>query len=195
MNLVVAFEAILVVCCLISLNLARQSFFPASLFWAFGALCIGVTAVLGGFKFAGYPAVETYHTTAKHFAGSIGIAAFTLGALAGLFADLFIRFYWGILLGLIVLLCAALLFGFWRFSPAIQMGLVGVIFLIGLVRLLSAGLLALYLILGVAFLVLSEIAVKWLAINTGMDPLNIYHVLISLAVVSFGLSASRDDWE
>ena len=195
MNLVVAFEAILVVCCLISLNLARQAFFPASLFWAFGSICIGVTAALGGFKFAGFTAVETYHTTAKHFAGSIGIAAFALGALAGLFADLFIRFYWWILLAILVTLCAALLFGFWRFSPLVQMGLVGVIFLIGLVRLLSAGVLAMYLILGVVCLVLSDVAVNLLSINTGMDPLNIYHVLISLAVVSFGLSASRDEWE
>ncbi|MZR30006.1 hypothetical protein [Sneathiella litorea] len=195
MNLVVAFEAILVVCCLISLNLARQAFFPASLFWAFGAACIGITAALGGFKFAGFGAVETYHTTAKHFAGSIGIAAFVLGALAGLFADFFARFYWWILLVLLAVLCAALLFGHWRFSSNIQMGLVGVIFLVGLVRLLSAGMLAIYLILGVVCLVLSKIAVKWLALNTGMDPLNIYHVLVSLAVVSFGLAASRDDWE
>lgn len=195
MNLVVAFEAILVVCCLISLNLARQAFFPANLFWAFGAVCIGVTAALGGFKFAGFSAVEPYHTTAKYFAGSIGMAAFALGALAGLFADFFIRFYWWVLLTLLVVLCGALLLGQWRFSTNVQMGLVGIIFLIGLVRLLSSGMLAMYLILGVICLVLSDVAVKWLALNTGMDPLNIYHVLVSLAVVSFGLSASRDNWE
>lgn len=195
MNLVVAFEAILVVCCLISLNLARQAFFPANLFWAFGAVSIGVTAALGGFKFAGYGSVESYHIMAKHFAASIGVAAFALGALAGLFADFFIRFYWWILLALLVVLCAALLLGQWRFSPNIQIGLVGIIFLVGLVRLLSAGVLAIYLILGVICLALSDVAVKWLALNSGMDPLNIYHVLVSLAVISFGLSASRDSWE
>lgn len=195
MNLVVAFEAILVVCCLISLNLARQAFFPASLFWAFGAVCIGITAALGGLKFAGFEAVETYHLTAKYFAGSVGIAAFALGAVAGLFADFFIRFYWWILLILLVILCGALLLGQWRFSPTVQMALIGIIFLVGLVRLLSSGVLAMYLILGVVCFVLSDVAVKWLALNTGMDPLNIYHVLISLAVVSFGLSASRDNWE
>jgi len=88
-----------------------------------------------------------------------------------------------------------LLLGHWRFSPTIQIGLVGIIFLVGLVRLLSSGMLAIYLILGVICLGLSDVAVKWLALNTGMDPLNIYHILVSLAVVSFGLSASRDSWE
>ena len=195
MNLVVAFEAILVVCCLISLNLARQAFFPASLFWAFGVVTIGVTAALSGFKSAGFSSVETYHTTVEYFAESIGMAAFTLGALAGLFANFFIRFHWWILLALIVVLCGALLFGLWRFAPFVQIGLVGVILLVGFVRLISSGMLAVYLILGVAFFALSDIAVKWLALNTGMDQVNIYHVLISLAVVSFGLSASRDNWE
>lgn len=195
MNLVVAFEAILVVCCLISLNLAREAFFPASLFWAFGIITIGITATLGGFKFAGYSGVETYHTTAKYFSGSIGIAALTLGAVAGLFANFFIRFYWWILLLLIIALCVAMLLGQWRLSSNIQMGLVGVILLVGLVRLISSGMLAVYLLLAVGCLLLSDIAVKWLALNSGMDEINIYHVLISLAVVSFGLSASRDNWE
>ncbi|MAZ03584.1 MAG: hypothetical protein CMN56_10635 [Sneathiella sp.] len=195
MNLVVAFEAILVVCCLISLNLARQSFFPASLFWAFGVVTIGVAATLGGFKFAGFGGLESYHTLAKQFAGSIGIAAFAIGALAGLLANFFIRFHWWILLFLILLLCAALLLGTWRFPAQIQLGLVGLILLVGVIRLISSGLLAIYLLLGVACLILSDIATRWLAVNTGMAEVNIYHVLLSLAVISFGLSASRDNWE
>ncbi|MEX0582313.1 MAG: hypothetical protein WD185_01475 [Sneathiella sp.] len=195
MNLVVAFEAILVVCCLISLNLARQSFFPASLFWAFGAVTIGIAATLGGFRFAGFSAVDSYHTMAKHFAGSVGIAAFAVGALAGLLANFFIRFHWWILLVLILLLCVALLLDQWRFPAQVQLGLVGLILLVGLIRLISSGLLAIYLLLGVACLIMSDIAVRWLALNTGMEEINIYHVLLSLAVVSFGLSASRDNWE
>ena len=183
------------VCCLISLNLARQAFFPASLFWAFGALTIGVTAVLGGFKYAGYDSVETYHTTAKYFATSVGITAFALGAVSGLFANFFIRFHWWILLALIVILSALLLVGHWRLSPDIQKIVVGVIFLVGLVRLISAGMLAVYLIFGVACFVMADMAVGWLAVNTGLDKTNIFHVLLSLGVVSFGLSASRDNWE
>jgi|TARA_R110002124_G_scaffold287256_1_gene471928 hypothetical protein len=195
MNLVVAFEAILVVCCLISLNLARQSFFPASLFWAFGVVTIGVAATLGGFKFAGFSGVESYHTIAKHFAGSVGIASLALGAIAGLLANFFIRFHWWILLVVILLLCGALLLGHWRFPAQVQLGLVGLILLVGLIRLISSGMLAIYLLLGVACLVLSDIAIRWLAVNTGMAEVNIYHVLLSLAVISFGLAASRDNWE
>ncbi|WP_373086059.1 hypothetical protein [Sneathiella sp.] len=195
MNSLVAFEAILAVCCLITINLARQAFFPASLFWAFGAVSVGIMAVLGGLTYAGFTEVDAFHLTAKRVAGSMGLASFTLGAIAGLFAGFFNRFCWGILLTSVVALCILLLLGLWRVSTDVQMGMVGIIFLIGLVRLISSGMLALYLILGVVFLVLSDVAVKWLASNTGLDGMNIYHILLSLAVVSFGLSASRDEWD
>lgn len=94
-----------------------------------------------------------------------------------------------------MILCALLVLGQWRLPPDIQKAVVGIIFLVGLVRLISSGMLALYLIFGVACLILSDMAVSWLALNTGLDVINIYHVLLSLAVVSFGLSASRDNWE
>ena len=150
---------------------------------------------MGGFKFAGFSGVESYHTIAKHFAGSVGIASLALGAIAGLLANFFIRFHWWILLVVILLLCGALLLGHWRFPAQVQLGLVGLILLVGLIRLISSGMLAIYLLLGVACLVLSDIAIRWLAVNTGMAEVNIYHVLLSLAVISFGLAASRDNWE
>ena len=96
---------------------------------------------------------------------------------------------------MILLLCAVLLLDTWRFPAQIQLGLVGLILLVGVIRLISSGLLAIYLLLGVACLILSDIATRWLAVNTGMAEVNIYHVLLSLAVISFGLSASRDNWE
>lgn len=195
MSSLVAFEAVLTVSCIISLYLARQAFFPASLFWAFGAAAFGVMAALGGFKFAGFAQIESYHTTAKYFAGSIGLICFALGALAGLFGDIFMRFWWWIVFGLIVALTIALLLGNWRITPDVQKIVVGIIFLVGLVRLISSSALALYLIVGSACLVLSSVAVKWIALNTGLDATNIYHILLSFAVVSFGVSASRDDGE
>ena len=195
MNLVVAFEAILFVCCLISLNLARQAFFPASLFWAFGAIAMGAMALLGGFKYAGYSAIEAHFTLARHFAMSIGLAAFTLGAVAGLFANFFMRFYWVILLMVMVALSILLMLDYGRFPQNVQLALIGVILLVGLVRLFSSVLLAVYLLLSVACLVASQYAVRWLSVNTGMEDINIYLVLLSLAVVSFGLSAARDEWE
>ncbi|MEH6546305.1 MAG: hypothetical protein V7701_07755 [Sneathiella sp.] len=195
MNSLVAFEVVLTASCMISLYLARQAFFPVSLFWAFGAATFGVTAALGAFKFAGFVEVETYHATAKYFAGSVGLICFALGALGGLFANIVMRFWWGIIFGLIVALTIVLLLGHWRITPDMQKIVVGIIFLIGLIRLISSSVLALYLIIGSACLVLSAVAVKWIALNTGLDATNIYHILISFAVVSFGVSASRDDGE
>ncbi|USG60985.1 hypothetical protein NBZ79_17650 [Sneathiella marina] len=195
MNSLVAFEVVLTASCMISLYLARQAFFPVSLFWAFGSATFGIAAALGAFKFAGFVEVESYHTTAKYFAGSVGLICFALGAIGGLFANLFIRFWWWIILGLVIALTIALLLGQWRITPDVQKIVVGVVFLVGLVRLISSGVLALYLIIGSACLVLSGVAVKWIALNTGLDATNIYHILLSFAVVSFGVSASRDEGE
>jgi len=195
MNSLVAFEAILAVSCLISVYLAREAFFPASIFWAFGASTFCFAAVLGGLNAAGYVTVESYHTTAEYFAGSLGLVAFALGAVSGLFAEIVSRFWWWILLALTIILSIVLVLGTWHFGADIQKIVVGVIFLIGLVRLISSGMIAVYLLLGVVCLVLSDFADGWIAVNTGMQAANIFHVLLSLAIVSFGLSASRDNWE
>lgn len=195
MDLVVAFEAILFVCCLVALNLARQAFFPASLFWAFGALSMAAMALLGGVKYAGYGAVDTFYTMARHFALSIGLAAFTLGAVAGLFASFFSRFYWPVLLVVLAGLSIALTLGYWRFPQNLQLALLAAILLVALIRLFSSSLLAVYLILSVACLVASQYAVRWLVVNTGLSDVNIHLVLLSIAVVSFGLSAARDEWD
>lgn len=195
MNSLVAFEAILVVSCLISLYLAREAFFPASLFWAFGASTFGIAAILGGLNASGYVNVEAYHTIAEYFAGSVGLIAFAIGAISGLFVEIIMRFWWWFLLALVMALCVVLVLGTWHLSADMQKIVVGIIFLIGLVRLISSGMLAVYLILGAACLAVSDIADGWIAVNTGMQAANIYNVLLSLAVVSFGLSASRDNWE
>ncbi|WP_334130338.1 hypothetical protein [Sneathiella sp.] len=195
MNLVVAFEGILFICCLISLNLARQAFFPASLFWAFGAVAVGVMALLGGLKYAGYAALDGHFTMARHFAQSIGLTAFALGAVAGLFASFFSRFYWPILLLVLAGLSVALTLGYWRFPQNLQLALMGIILLVGIIRLFSSSLLAVYLLLSVACLVAAQHAVRWLAVNTGLEEISVQLVLLSIAVVSFGLAASRDEWD
>ena len=105
------------------------------------------------------------------------------------------RFYWVILLMVMVALSILLMLDYGRFPQNVQLALIGVILLVGLVRLFSSVLLAVYLLLSVACLVASQYAVRWLSVNTGMEDINIYLVLLSLAVVSFGLSAARDEWE
>jgi hypothetical protein len=195
MSTLVAFEAILAVSCLISLYLAREAFFPASLFWAFGAVAFLFMAVLGTFKAGGFGVAETYYATARLFAGSVGLVSFMLGALSGLVPGFVTRFWWWILLFLVVILSILLLLGMWNITSLGQQVVVGVILLVGLIRLISSGMLAVYLLLGVACLVLTETADSWIALNTGMDTISIFNVLLSFTVVSFGLAASRDNWD
>jgi uncharacterized membrane protein YphA (DoxX/SURF4 family) len=83
----------------------------------------------------------------------------------------------------------------WHLPPRAQQMVVGVFLLVGLIRLISSGMLAVYLILGAFFMVSAAFADNWIALQTGINAVNIFHIMQSFAVVCFGLSASRDEWE
>ncbi|TNE41311.1 MAG: hypothetical protein EP348_01085 [Alphaproteobacteria bacterium] len=195
MNSLVVFEAILAASCLISVNLTRQAFFPASLFWAFGAASFAIMAIFGTLKFAGIGGFEAYHASLRSFSNSIGLVAFAFGALFGLFANTVSRFYWPVLLIGILGLSGTLLFGDWKMPLEYQEIIVGVMFLIGIVRLISSGMVALYLIIGAICMMASKVLVQFLAVKTGFDAMNIHNILLALSILSFGVAASRDDWE
>lgn len=192
MNLIVLFEVILVVSAFVSLLLMRRTYFPMNLFWGVGVVSIGLAALLGAFVYGGYAAVKPYHNLASTYAGSVGIVSFMLAAVGGVFAQQFHRAGWWIVLIAITTLSALLLFDMWRLSEEVRYGVVGVFGLAGLYRVMTNPNPGVFLFIGIAALVAAGLVSGWLASQVGMERLNIYHLLLSLSILSFGVFAAKE---
>lgn len=192
MNSLVLFEIALVVSAFISLLLMRRTYFPMNLFWGVGVVSIGLAALLGAFVYGGFSQVKPYHNLASAYAGSVGIASFTLAAVGGVFAQQFHRAGWWIVLLAITTLSALLLFDLWRLSEEVRYGVGGVLGLAGLYRVMINPNPGVFLFIGVIALVAAGFVSGWLATQVGMDRLNVYHLLLSLSILSFGVFAAKE---
>ncbi|MEH6475326.1 MAG: hypothetical protein V7727_06535 [Sneathiella sp.] len=192
MNTLVIFEIILVASALVSLALIRRTYFPMNLFWAVGVLSIGIAAGLGAFVYGGFGGLKVYHSLASGFAGSIGVVSFTVAAVGGVLARQFHQAGWWIVLLAIAALSSVLLLDIWRLSENAQHGVVGVLALSAFYRLFVNVRTGVFLVLGVTALVVAGLANKWIASQFGVDPLNIYHGLLSASLICFGVFASKE---
>ncbi|WP_169567144.1 hypothetical protein [Sneathiella limimaris] len=163
-----------------------------NLTWAFGILAIGVAAFLGAGVYAGINGLAAYHKLFSAFAGSIGLVSFAVAAVGGIFAPQFHKAGWWVVLILVVLLTGVLLTDSWRISQEVQYGVVGVLGLSALYQLFVYPKSGIFLFLGVIFLVGAGLGSDWLATLLKFDSLNIYHALLSVAVLSFGAFAARE---
>jgi len=192
MNTLVLFEIGLAVSCLVSLFLMRRTYFPMNLFWAVGVVAIGMAALLGAFVYGGFGAVKPYHSQVSAFASSIGLASFALAALGGAFARQFHEAGWWIVLFAVTALIAVLLFDLWKLSEIARYSVVGILALAAFYRLVTNAATGIFLLLGVAALVVGGLAGEWLAGLAGMQQLNVFHLLMSLSVLSFGAFAAKE---
>jgi|GEM_PF-3303589 len=192
MNTLVIFEIILVASALISLVLIRRTYFPMNLFWAVGVLSIGMAAGLGAFVYGGFGELKTYHTLASGFAGSVGIVSFTVAAVGGVLARQFHQAGWWIVLLAVAALSSVLLLDTWRLSEETRYGVVGLLVLSALYRMFTKVSTGIFLVLGVTALVVAGLASKWIAAQFGVEPLNIYHGLLSASLLCFGVFASKE---
>ena len=192
MNTLVAFEIGLVISCLVALFLMRRTYFPMNLFWAVGVVAIGMAALLGAFVYGGIGVVKPYHSQISAFAGSIGIASFALAALGGAFARQFHEAGWWIVLFAVTALIAVLLFDLWKLPETVRYGVVGILALAAFYRLVTNAATGVFLLLGVVALVAGGLASEWIAGVAGMQRLNVFHLLMSLSVLSFGAFAAKE---
>ncbi|MBL4906881.1 MAG: hypothetical protein JKX94_05460 [Sneathiella sp.] len=192
MNSIVIFEIILVVSAFISLLLMRRTYFPMNLFWGVGVVSIGLTAILGAFVYGGFNGIKPYHDLATTYAGSIGIVSFTLAAVGGVLAQPFHRAGWWIVLIAITGLSAVLLFDTWRLSEEVRYGVVAVLGLAGLYRGVTQPNPGIFLLIGVVALVAAGLVSGWIAMQVGMDRINVYHLLLSVSILSFGTFAAKE---
>lgn len=192
MNTLVIFEIILAASALLSLVLIRRTYFPMNLFWAVGVLSIGIAAVLGSFVYGGFGGLKAYHSLASGFAGSVGIVSFTVAALGGILARQFHQAGWWIVLLAIAVLSSVLLLDAWRLSEEARYGVVGLLALSALYRLFANAATGVFLLLGVIALVVAGLASNWLAAQFGAPSLNVYHALLSMSLLCFGIYASKE---
>ncbi len=192
MNSLVIFEIVLTISSLGALVLMRRTYFPMNLIWAFGVLTIGGAAALGAAVYGGVSGVKSYHTLFSQFAGSVGLICFALAALGGMFAAQFHQYGWWLTLSIVAVLTITLLTNSWHLSEEGQYVVIGVLGLCSLYQLYvnpSSGLL---LTLGTVMLVAAGLLSNLVAAQFSFDPKNVYHVFLSLSVLSFGLFASRE---
>ena len=192
MNSLVIFEIVLTLSSLGALALMRRTYFPMNLIWAFGVLTIGGAAALGAAVYGDIPGLKAYHTLFSEFAGSIGLICFALAALGGMFAAQFHQYGWWVTLICVSALTVTLLTGTWHLNREGQYVVIGILGLCSLYQLYvnpSSGLL---LSLGTVFLIAAGLLSDLVAAQFSFDPKNVYHVFLSLSVLSFGLFASRE---
>jgi hypothetical protein len=192
MNTLVIFELILVASAIASLFLMRRTYFPMNLFWAVGAASIGIAACLGAFVYSGFGGIKSYHSLVSAFAGSVGIGSFAIAALGGVFARQFHQAGWWIVLISVLGLAGVLLFNMWRMPDEVQYGVVGVLAACALYRLVTNAASGVFLLGGVVALVAGGLVSGWIASQFGVKELNIYHSLLSVSLISFGIFASKE---
>jgi len=192
MNSMVIFEIVLVLSALVSLVLMRRTYFPMNLFWAVGVVSIGIAALLGAFVYGGYTELKPYHSLASSYAGSIGITSFAVAALGGVFSRQFHSAGWWLVLIAISCLSAVLLFDMWRLSEEARYGVVAVLAFAALYRLYSNFSSGIFLFGGTVALVASGLASNWIAMQFGVNSMNIYHGLLSVSVLMFGVFATKE---
>ncbi|MCW5731574.1 MAG: hypothetical protein KIT20_12510 [Alphaproteobacteria bacterium] len=180
---------VLAIAALVALGLLRHGELPAALFWALGLGLIAAMASVGAAAFAGLEAARGPHLFLTGLAANVG--SFGL-LLAGLFS-FFLRLP-GTLGLLVAALAVALLIAvgigvvptFGLGMPAIAAIGLG---LTGLVGLRIRPRAATWLLAGVAAAVLAEAGRNGLMAGLPIHPLDLYHLLLALAVLGFGLTA------
>lgn len=189
MSFHVACLLILAIAALVALGLLRHGELPAALFWALGLGLIAAMATAGAFAFAGLEAARAPHIFLTGLAANVG--SFGL-LLAGLFS-FFFRLP-GILGLLVAALAVALLIAvgigvvptFGLGMPAIAAIGLALTALVGLrIRPHAAS----WLLAGVAAAALAEAGRSGLLGGLPVHPLDLYHLLLALAVLGFGLAA------
>lgn len=192
MNSLVIFEIVLTLSSLGALALMRRTYFPMNLIWAFGVLTIGGAAVLGAAVYGGISGVKSYHTLFSEFAGSIGLLCFALAALGGMFAAQFHQYGWWVTLIGLSALTVTLLTNSWHLSREGQYVVIGVLGLCCLYQLYVKPSSGLLLSLGTVLLIAAGLLSDLVGAQFSFDPKNVYHIFLSLSVLSFGLFASRE---
>lgn len=182
-------ELVLAIAALAALGLVRRSHLPASLFWAIGFGLIMASAVLGILAFAGVTAVREAHLYMTRLAAGVGSVALLLAAL---FAFL-VRVGGSLALFVTALAVALLIATGIGAVPSFGLGLPAIamigLLIIALVSLGRHPRAASWLLAGVAFAVLAEIARQGLLHAFPVHPTNLYHLMLAISVCCLGLAA------
>jgi len=184
-------EIVLTLAGLGALNQVRRGQLPASLFWAVGIGTITLAAFAGAIRFAGFePAREPYLLLSR-IAGTAGVASL-------LFAGVF-SLIWrpaGTLALLVTAFAVGLLiFAGLGFLPTFGLGL-GAVAMIGLVlcalvAMRSRRRAATWTLIAVALAAVAEAARLGFFRALPIGPADLYHLLLAIALVCFGVVARR----
>ncbi len=193
MNTLVIFEVLLALSALFAVSQLKPSMTISRLFWSMGFFSIGFAAFLGALKYAGIQQVAPYHGYAATFAGSLGLVSLTIGGIIGAMRPQSINLgaLWYIIHAAIAAIAA--LVGGVPTSPTIQYGSVCLLLILGVIKLVKGRrTTGLYMVGGIGCFVAAAVGSEDLASLSGMQALNVYHLLLALAVLLMGLAAARD---
>jgi len=192
MNSLVIFEILLLLCAIGALVLMRRTYFPMNLFWGFGVSTIAIASALGIAVYSGFTDLKSYHALSSNFASSIGIGAFAVAALGGVFARQFHQVGWWVTLIALLVLCGLLLTDNWRVSEEGRYIFIGILGVASLYRLVTNAQSGLFLLGGVVLLVGAGLGSDLIANQFSVPRLNVLHGLMAASVLSFGIFASKE---
>lgn len=190
LSLVVFCEAVLALAAVVALGGLQYNRLPAVLFWTIGIGLIAATALAGVFAFAGAGWAQGLHQSLNSLSAGIGSLALLL---AGAFSFL-VRLKSGpsalIITALSVAILVAVGIGaiptFGLGWPVLAMIGLAVIALIALRRHPDG---ARWLFAGVLIAVLAELGRRGIFSFLPVAPVNLYHLLLAVAVLAFGRAA------
>ncbi len=154
------------------------------LLWGFFFLTIALAALAGVFSFAGLLVLEPLHQSLTLLAGSLGVVAVVMATRATVLNRPATARQFGLALGLGVVLFVALI---WPqlavFAPVVSALGILTVMLLAVLALLRRQRWAVWLVVGVLLLAFST---KMQNLVLPLHPLDAYHYLVALALLSFG---------
>ena len=161
----------------------RVSFYN-KLLWGFFFLTIALAAFVGVFTFAGLLFLEPLHASLTLLAGSLGVVAVVVATYATVLNRSLPPLAFSLTVGVGILLFVGLLFpGLALFAPVVAALGILLVMLLAVLALLRKQHWAVWIVVAV---LLMAFATKVQTVRLPIHPLDAYHCLIALALLSFG---------
>lgn len=161
----------------------RVPFYPR-LLWGFFYLTISLAAFVGVFWFAGLAFLGPLHSSLELLAGSLGVVSVTVATYATVLNQPLSPVSFSVTLGVGTLLFLALLFPeIAIFAPVVAALGILTVMLLAVLALLRRQRWAVWIVVAV---MLMAFATKVTTMDLPIRPIDAYHCLIALALLSFG---------
>ncbi len=163
--------------------------FYSRLLWGFFFLTIALAALVGVFTFAGLAVLEPLHNSLTVLAGSLGVVAVVVATYATVLNRLLSPVTFSISLGIGILLFVLLFLpDVAVFAPVVAAMGILLVMLLAVLALLRHQRWAVWIVVAV---LLMAFATKVQQLVLPLHPIDAYHYLIALALVSFGYAMRK----